>query len=80
VADRWQKLLLRLRQVTGEATDRHGHGVAVIRVSLIVRDGHLVGWNRPQATLIEPSGLDAADALIRVLTSGPMPEHIDPVG
>ena len=64
-ATNWDKLLLRLK--TCAYKECRGHGLAVVSVKLVLRDGELRGWTRPVPTYTEPGrrgGLELEDALL----------------
>jgi len=50
----WDKLLLRLKSCAYR--ECRGHGLAVVSVKLVLRDGELWGWTKPVPTYTEPGG------------------------
>lgn len=56
-AKTWKNLLLRLQSAAYR--DCRGHGLAIISVKLMIRNGDLVRWSQPVVTHTEPGGRGA---------------------
>ena len=67
-ATNWDKLLLRLK--TCAYKECRGHGLAVVSVKLVLRDGELRGWTRPVPTYTEPEGRGGFELEGGLLTDG----------
>jgi len=50
----WDNLLLRLQSCAYR--ECRGHGVVVVSIKLLLRDGDLIGWTQPIPTYTEPRG------------------------
>jgi hypothetical protein len=62
--DLWLAFTRRLREFI--LSECMGHGVSIVTVRFVARDGHVLQWERPWATRWEPSG---SDALLKLLTT-----------
>ena len=60
-AKMWGNLLKRLQSCAFR--ECRGHGLAIVSVKLMVRDGELQGWTRPVPTYTEPERGDWADQI-----------------
>ena len=61
-AKMWRNLLLRLQSCAYR--ECRGHGLAIISVKLMVRDGELARWSKPMVTHTEPGGREMFDELL----------------
>ena len=73
-AKMWRNLLLRLQSCAYR--ECRGHGLAIVSVKLMVRDGELARWSKPVVTHTEPGGRGAEifdellnDEALKALTS-----------
>jgi len=67
-ATNWDKLLLRLKSCAYR--ECRGHGLAVVSVKLVLRDGELRGWTKPVPTYTEPEGRGGLELEGDLLTDG----------
>ena len=61
-AKMWRNLLLRLQSCAYR--ECRGHGLAIISVKLMVRDGDLIRWSKPVVTHTEPGGREMLGELL----------------
>ena len=71
-AKMWNNLLKRLQSCAFR--ECRGHGLAIVSVKLMVRDGELARWSKPVVSHIEPAGRGMEEELLNdkameVLTS-----------
>lgn len=61
-AKMWKNLLLRLQSAAYR--ECRGHGLAIISVKLMIRNGNLVRWSKPVVTHTEPGGREMLGELL----------------
>lgn len=64
-AKMWGNLLKRLQSCAFR--ECRGHGLAIVSIKLMIRDGELQGWTRPLPTYTEPRGHDCTGSQGEIL-------------
>ena len=63
--EQWRKLMLRLRQCAD--VDARGLGISEMHVRIVLRDGNLICWQRPEIRQMEPGYGDDTDDIVELL-------------
>ena len=61
-AKMWHNLMLRLQSCAFR--ECRGHGLAIVSIKLMVRDGELARWSKPLVTHTEPGGCEMFGELL----------------